>query len=183
MKTSRNNKTSASGVSRNKKAPRQVLKLILGTVIFFAVGTVQADSRENDESQQIEGTWVIAIDPPGPVPPTHIAFGSFAKGGTFTGSADNFLPPFIGVMGTAFGSWKHLRGDKYASTIAAFTFNAAGQLTGTVKLNANYTLTRNGRFTGESQLFFCDVNLVCSTPPLGIAQLSGQRLEIEPVTH
>lgn len=145
------------------------------------MGAVQADSRDDNEDQQIEGTWVITIDPPGPIPGRHIAFGSFEKGGVFTGSPDNFLPPTVGVMGTNFGNWKHLRGDNYASTFVAFTYSTAGKLTGTVKLNASYTLTGKDRLTGVSQLFVCDTSLVCPATALGVAKVTGQRLKIEPV--
>jgi hypothetical protein len=181
MKTSKNDDLSTSGVLKNRKISGRSVKLIFGASIFLLVGAVQADSRDDNEDQQIEGAWVITIDPPGSIPGRHIAFGSFAEGGVFTGSPDNFLPPNVGVMGTNFGSWKHVRGDTYASTFVAFTYSTAGTLTGTVKLNANYTLTGKDRFTGVSQLFFCSTSLVCPATALGTARLTGQRLKIEPV--
>ena len=155
--------------------------MIVGAALALSTAVVHADSYGNGESGPIEGTWVVTIDPPGPVPPTHISVASYIKGGVAIGLADIYLPPNLGVMGNPVGSWTHVRGREYASTIVAFTYNTSGQATNMVKINLSVTLTSNDRFEGSSQLQVCDLQLVCAPLGPGLAQVSGRRLEVEPI--
>jgi hypothetical protein len=182
MKATYGSPVSPAATLRDKKSSWRISGIIFGTAVMLSAGTVKADAHDNGEGSRIEGTWVVTIDPPGPVPPTHISVASFTKGGVVAGLPDIYLPPAAGaIMGNPAGSWTHVRSKEYASTIVAFTYNNSGQAVGMVKINSTYTLTGNNRFEGMSQLQLCDLQLVCA--PLGpnLAQIIGRRLEVEPI--
>lgn len=182
MKATYGSLVSPAAILKGKKLPWRMPAIIFGTALMVSTGTVKADTHHNGDGGPIEGTWVVTIDPPGPVPPTHISVASFIKGGVVAGLPDIYLPPAAGaVMGNPAGSWTHVRGREYASTIVAFTYNNLGQVVRMVKINSTYTLIGNDRFEGVSQLQLCDLQLVCA--PLGpnLAQISGRRLEVEPI--
>ena len=170
------------GISQSKSR-QQVSRIMFGTSLMLAVASVQAESPLAETGHRLEGTWVVSVDPPGPVPPTHIVFASFVRGGVFTGSPDLYLPPPIARIDPPLGLWERTGGKEFASTFVAFAYDASGQAIGTIKINSSYRLTGKDSFEGNSQLLICDLNLNCPLPGSGVATLRGTRLQIEPLVN
>lgn len=152
--------------------------IVLGMTAVMGISPTYADGGNSQAAAAIEGTWTVAIDPPGDTVPTYLAFVSFTRGGVVSGSPDNHLPPVAGTMGPPSGSWRRTGPNEFASTIVAFTYDGAGKVTGAVRIDSEYRVIDDYRFEGRSRLNLCDLSLQCSSAGPRFATLVGARLPI-----
>jgi hypothetical protein len=142
---------------------------------------VQAEAGETNVPH-LEGTWrVIVTPPPGAPSPPYISYGSYTSGGVLITSPDPSVGP--GVTSTGLGTWVRTGGNEFASTHVALTHDAAGQITGAIRIKASYQLTSKDSFEGSGQLQFCDLSLNnCFTPPGCpiLSNLHGERIIADP---
>ena len=142
---------------------------------------VQSESEETN-GRHLKGTWRITVTPPpgSPAQP-YISLGSFTSAGVLITSPDPSVGP--GVTSTGQGTWAKTGGNQFASTHVAFTYDAVGNITGTIRIKASYQLTGDDSFEGSGQLQFCDVTINnCFTPPgcPTLATLHGERITADP---
>jgi hypothetical protein len=130
---------------------------------------------------QLEGTWAVTVTPPAGGPPAYFSLGTYARGGVLITPPDPSVGP--GVTSTGQGKWERTGDNQFVSTHVAFTYDAGGHITGTIRIKASYQLTGKDSFEGSGQLQFCDASLNnCFTPPgcPALATLRGERIHAEP---
>lgn len=155
--------------------------IALGMTTLMAAGTAYANDDHRNHwngAAAIEGTWVVAVDPPDNIVPTHFVLASFSRGGVLNGSTDPYLPPAAGNAGYPSGNWIRTGRDQYASTMAALSFDSAGKLTGYIRIDSEYQITDDDKLVGRARLNICDLSLQCTSAGPGTATLTGTRLPI-----
>jgi hypothetical protein len=159
------------------------MAIALGLVTCTAIGPTYAHNTHSEGAGSIEGTWVVTVSPPNNLAPPHNVLVSFARGGVTSGIPDIYLPPVAGTMESPFGNWSQIGRNQYVATIAAFTHDDAGKVTGAVRIDFSYRITDGGTLEGQAHLNLCDLSFNCSSAGPATAALTGTRLPIYPVNN
>lgn len=129
------------------------------------------------QSQQIEGSWALIINPvvpPGvPAPPPLSAYASFARGGVFFGAGPS--RPF----GKQVGNWVHVSGNEFAATVFEDVFNQSGTFTGRLKLRMRIILTGKDKFAAVATAE--DLDTSGNVTAQRCARFTGERIKVEPL--
>ena len=129
------------------------------------------------QSQQLEGSWDIFINPvvpPGvPQPATIVSHRTFSRGGGSFGS-DRSRP-----FSKQHGAWEHLGGNRFAFSQTEDLFDAMGNFVGTFVGRVRVTMTNRDELTGVANVESRDASgnvrfNVCAT-------LRGTRIKVEPL--
>lgn len=107
-------------------------------------GVLDVLNRQREaQAQQLEGSWTIVLTAP---TGNFTSYGSFARGGVFTGSAR--VNAFSAGANPQHGVWEHRGGNRFAFTLKQDLLDAAGRFTGVFTADALITITGKDSFVG-----------------------------------
>jgi hypothetical protein len=165
---------------KTKRAISVVALALLGALV--AAGAISAAAGQDpgrgraDAGHALAGTWLVTSNRPAPLPPLAILQ-------TFTDDGSTIESPNepSATRTPAYGSWKHIEGRLYASTVLSFRFDpATGTYLGRTKVDRTIELAPDGqtfRLVGRVTLFDVAGNVVGALRSVGTAE----RMRVDPI--
>ena len=153
----------------------------LVAVFAFAISSPHAqaspEANVHKAAQKLEGSWTMTLTPilPPGAPPIgpFTAYGTFARGGAFIGSART--AGFSSFANPQHGVWEHRGGNRYAFSFKQDQLDATGLFISVLTADTLITLDGNDSFAGvtSAEVHDADGNLIVS---LGCGTVTGERM-------
>lgn len=112
------------------------------TVALFSLSAGAGDDNNQEREPQIEGTWLVTVTQPLPGGSRHFpGLLTFGAGGSLVGT-EGLTPPSLGNV--QHGTWARTGNREVTFTFLAFQFDAAGVLTGYLRVHEILRFERSG---------------------------------------